>query len=270
MFGFVVAGALVLAANGRPSVITSPDWAAAPDAAAITRAYPSLAADLGIEGYGTISCQITLEGRAADCEVLGESPAHWGFGAAAVKAAESFRFKPKTLDGAPVAGGTVRIPLHFKLPPETADPSADDKPVVSASRLGLARQVLSLRGSPDDLTAVMQAALRNTPPPTNEPTLRAALEQASLEAAAVLGPKIWESTARELAREYSETQLKNALALAAQPGGLPKALATIRLKNKRATDAYRRPMALAVRTAVCAKLDCEARPPVIAPRPATP
>ena len=50
-----------------------------------------------------------------DCKVTSETPTGYGFGAAALKLAGSFKMKPETRDGEPVAGALVTIPMPFKL-----------------------------------------------------------------------------------------------------------------------------------------------------------
>jgi protein TonB len=60
---------------------------------------------------------VLASGSLESCSVLDESPAGFGFGAAAVKMARWFQMRPKTLDGKPVAGGDVVIPINFGIRP---------------------------------------------------------------------------------------------------------------------------------------------------------
>ena len=73
---------------------------------------------MGVEGRATISCSVTAKGTLESCSVISEEPADQEFGSAAMRMSKLFKMKPKSLDGAPVDGGTVRIPLRFALPKE--------------------------------------------------------------------------------------------------------------------------------------------------------
>lgn len=105
-------------AEGTPThVVTQPDWVRRPDAEALTRAYPKRASDDGVEGRALIHCKVTAAGALDPCQVVSESPPGYGFGAAAVRMSHDFKMRPATIDGAPVAGGVVNIPIRFVLPP---------------------------------------------------------------------------------------------------------------------------------------------------------
>lgn len=71
---------------------------------------------MNTEGRATISCTVTAKGTLESCEVQAEEPADMGFGEAALRMSKLFRMRPKTQDGAPVEGGSVRIPIRFNLP----------------------------------------------------------------------------------------------------------------------------------------------------------
>lgn len=104
------------ATSQKTTAITQPDWLRRPTAADFARDYPDHAQRAQIEGRAVILCGVTVQGRLTACAVVAESPSSEGFGRAALKMSHRFRMKPMTRDGRPVAGGTVRIPIRFKLP----------------------------------------------------------------------------------------------------------------------------------------------------------
>ena len=100
-------------AEKREPVIIKPEWVRKPSGNDVTRLWPAAAARKGISGKAVLSCTVTASGTVSDCEVVSETPEGYGFGASALMLAGSFQMKPRTVDGTPVGGATVRIPLSF-------------------------------------------------------------------------------------------------------------------------------------------------------------
>ena len=98
----------------RPSVITNPDWGRRASGEDIARYYPDRAQRMEVEGRVTLSCKVTAKGLLEGCSVVSEDPADQDFGSAALRMTRLFKMRPQTKDGAPVEGGTVRIPLRFQ------------------------------------------------------------------------------------------------------------------------------------------------------------
>jgi TonB family protein len=94
----------------------SPIWTRKPSGADLARAYPFVALQRNLSGAAAMECGVVADGTLADCKVLSESPAGAGFGDAVLRMAKYFQMKPATADGAPVAGGRVRIPIRFNVP----------------------------------------------------------------------------------------------------------------------------------------------------------
>ncbi len=115
------------APHDREAVITKPDWATLPNANDMSKYYPEVAGMKGLAGKATIRCAVKADGSLSGCVMESESPGGVGFGNAALRMSVVFKMKPKTRDGAPVEGGTVRIPVVFR-PPTGLGPPMDPAP----------------------------------------------------------------------------------------------------------------------------------------------
>jgi TonB family protein len=170
--GVLLAGAVAAAAH--PAAIIQPDWMAKPDADDLARNYPRVAAALGLGGRAVLSCEVDGQGVLTACNIPQEEPHGLGFGQAALDLAPAFRMRPMTRDGQPVAGGSVRIPIAFRLP--TPGPVvAPETPPAAAADIALAKRVLAVDRS--DIVAAAHKRLiaqLNAAEDDIEPTVRAA------------------------------------------------------------------------------------------------
>lgn len=119
-FGVALIGALALGVgSAAAATITNPDWLVRPNAEDMASAYPELAVALVLDGRALVSCSVDTAGRARNCVVMSETPKGLGFGQAALELTDIFRFSPKKLDGRPIPGGSVQIPIRFVIPEAT-------------------------------------------------------------------------------------------------------------------------------------------------------
>ena len=81
---------------------------------AISPDYPERARARGIEGYVTLEFTVNARGRVVDARVIDAQPASI-FNASALRAIERFRYRPRVVDGKPLAVKGVKTRLRFSL-----------------------------------------------------------------------------------------------------------------------------------------------------------
>ena len=104
------------AARPAPSNDDLPKWTRGPTPAEMTRAYPPAALAQNLAGNGVIDCTVGAAGELTACEVVSESVAGQGFGAAAISLADRFQLPLKAPSGASMVGRTVRVPIRWLNP----------------------------------------------------------------------------------------------------------------------------------------------------------
>lgn len=101
-------------ATPAPTQIVGANWTKKPGAREFDRYYPTRASEREKEGRVVLNCVVDA-GGAISCTVASETPEGWGFGEAAIQIAKSFRMAPKTINGEPTSGGTISVPIAFRL-----------------------------------------------------------------------------------------------------------------------------------------------------------
>ena len=77
--------------------------------------YPRRAQTRGKQGYAVVEVTITSDGGVRDLRVVEENPFGWGFGQAALKAADKLRYVPKIVDGVSQETKNVRYKYTFRM-----------------------------------------------------------------------------------------------------------------------------------------------------------
>lgn len=98
-------------------MVTQPAWIQRPTAEDVGRVTPNIL-DGPAEVRVLMACRITPEGRLEACAIKAEDPPGYGYGAAALSLAPIFRMPALDMDGRPVAGRMVQIPIIWRNAPE--------------------------------------------------------------------------------------------------------------------------------------------------------
>jgi TonB family protein len=77
--------------------------------------YPDRAMRMEVNGRVAVECPTLVEGKPDGCKIVSEAPLDYGFGDAALKVSEQFRFVDETIDGASTHE-PVRLPINFSVP----------------------------------------------------------------------------------------------------------------------------------------------------------
>ena len=254
--------------------VTDPDWVQVPTGEEMSRFYPPIARQFMLPGKVRMTCKVNSIGMVEDCRVISETPAGIGFGFAALQSASYFRMKPRTLNGAPVSGAEVTIPLNFVMddgagPPAAAEPAS---PIPSPQALDLSRRLAAVLGG-DDLIKDMNQRL--VPAMRTAVAQMAAAGQVDSTQASMLtddyiqayqaGLPDWrERMAKVYARSFSEADLTSILAFMETPAG--RAWSRAQTQNSDQMRAAQRDWLTSVnaetRKRFCAAATCAAASPV--------
>lgn len=113
-------------------------WRLKPTGEDMARAYPQKAQIAEQAGWVILECQTAANGEVKNCQILGEAPANFGFGAAGLKLASKFRIDVRKTDPEVLKGGVVTIPILMLTPTGAPLPPRDYLAGQSAALLTVA------------------------------------------------------------------------------------------------------------------------------------
>ncbi len=244
--------------------VMNPDWVAKPTGEDLTKEYPPLAALLKLEGFATMECTVAADGVLGGCSILRESPVGMGFGEAALDMAALFKMRPQTVNGVPVGGASVVIPLRFALPAEGVSPPRPVE-ITDPRRLALARALVLVAGAQTSyktqIGAYVERALEAKGPPQTpeggiaQQELREAIDTASAEFA--------EMSAEGYAAAFSRQNLMAMITFYRSPAGKAWVAynAAPDAQRREASQFAYRELTEQARKAFCAKVACYTPPP---------
>jgi TonB family protein len=94
------------------AIVGNPDWLRRPTQGEMIQFFPANSG--GVMGATTIVCVVSTRGLLEKCAIRSEEPVGHGFGAAALAMSPIFMMRPMTVDGLPVGGASVSIPIRFE------------------------------------------------------------------------------------------------------------------------------------------------------------
>ncbi|MDZ4370575.1 MAG: TonB family protein, partial [Phenylobacterium sp.] len=254
-------GTSATAAPPPAAVVTNPDWLRRPTVEDVQKFYPALANALTLEGYALISCSVAADGRLPDCRALEEAPRGLGFGDAAVAMSRTFLMRPQTINGRAVAGGNVRVPIRFTLPPP--DPTL--RPPPEPASAGAMREALRLvdesRAAAKYEEGLRRDWIQSQPINVPEASRKAAMEALSAATEAAR-PAARDALAKVLASIFSEAELRELADLAVMDAKYAEVTKTWEAESRASARGFWARAAPQIRDHFCKSRSCATLPPL--------
>ena len=112
-----------------PPEIYAPRWVRAGDPEQVAALFPQAAITAGdAHGSASVDCVVAHDGSLTACAIASEDPAGVGFGDAALRTAALMRMSVWTVQGVPVDGARITLPIRFDRPAVTPAATTPPKP----------------------------------------------------------------------------------------------------------------------------------------------